>query len=149
MARLPGVIYLPQNQNFCKRRLKPDGESALDSSFSPRPATSLPNANGSVPWWRASIGNGGMFTDAEMEIVDWRTHVAPDMGRPQAVINAQIGDYDIFLGIMWKIAQSYVWAVKPLNIRSRRYAGNACFEARSQTLFGNGLTLETQFPVRK
>jgi hypothetical protein len=40
--------------------------------------------------------------DAEIEIVDWRTHVAPNLGRPQAVINAQIGAYDIFIGLMWK-----------------------------------------------
>jgi hypothetical protein len=44
----------------------------------------------------------GDVYDVEMEIIDWRTHVAPNLGRPQAVINKQIGDYDIFLGIMWK-----------------------------------------------
>ena len=37
-----------------------------------------------------------------LELVRWETHVAPDMGRPQAVINRQIGPYDIFIGIMWK-----------------------------------------------
>jgi len=37
-----------------------------------------------------------------IEVLDWKTHVAPNMGRPQAVINEQIGRYDIFLGIMWK-----------------------------------------------
>jgi len=37
-----------------------------------------------------------------LEVLDWKTHVKPDMGRPQEVINRQIGDYDIFLGIMWK-----------------------------------------------
>ncbi|MGA1874746.1 MAG: hypothetical protein ACMUIA_03985 [bacterium] len=37
-----------------------------------------------------------------LEVIDWKTHVAPDMGRPQGVINSQIGPYDIFVGIMWK-----------------------------------------------
>jgi len=37
-----------------------------------------------------------------LEVIEWKTHVAPDMGRPQEVINRQIGDYDIFVGIMWK-----------------------------------------------
>ncbi|MGA1841620.1 MAG: DUF4062 domain-containing protein, partial [bacterium] len=37
-----------------------------------------------------------------IEVIDWKTHVAPDMGRPQEIINRQIGDYDIFVGIMWK-----------------------------------------------
>jgi hypothetical protein len=37
-----------------------------------------------------------------LEVLDWKTHVAPDMGRPQEVINRQIKDYDIFVGIMWK-----------------------------------------------
>ncbi len=44
----------------------------------------------------------GPFYDVHIEVLDWRTHVAPDMGRPQEVINRQIKDYDIFLGIMWK-----------------------------------------------
>lgn len=37
-----------------------------------------------------------------LDLVKWETHCQPDMGRPQGVINAQIGRYDIFLGIMWK-----------------------------------------------
>lgn len=37
-----------------------------------------------------------------LELVKWETHCQPNMGRPQGVINAQIGHYDIFLGIMWK-----------------------------------------------
>ena len=37
-----------------------------------------------------------------VELVRWETHVRPQLGKPQAVINAQIGDYDIFVGIMWK-----------------------------------------------
>ncbi len=32
----------------------------------------------------------------------WETHSAPSGGRPQAVINEQIPEYDIFVGIMWK-----------------------------------------------
>ena len=27
-----------------------------------------------------------------LEIIDWTTHVAPDMGRTQEIINRQIGD---------------------------------------------------------
>lgn len=37
-----------------------------------------------------------------IELVRWETHVSPDMGRPQQIVNDQIGDYDIFIGIMWK-----------------------------------------------
>jgi len=37
-----------------------------------------------------------------IEFVGWETHCQPAMGRPQAVINEQIGEYDIFVGIMWK-----------------------------------------------
>lgn len=39
---------------------------------------------------------------AILELLRWETHVYPLMGRPQAVINEQIGEYDIFIGIMWK-----------------------------------------------
>src|SRR5258708_1732589 len=37
-----------------------------------------------------------------IELVRWETHCQPAMGRPQEVINEQIGAYDIFVGIMWK-----------------------------------------------
>lgn len=37
-----------------------------------------------------------------IEPVGWETHCHPALGRPQAVINEQIGSYDIFVGIMWK-----------------------------------------------
>ena len=37
-----------------------------------------------------------------IELVKWETHVTPDMGRAQSIINKQIGPYDIFVGIMWK-----------------------------------------------
>jgi HEAT repeat protein len=36
------------------------------------------------------------------ELVRWETHCRPAMGRPQGVINEQIGEYDIFIGTMWK-----------------------------------------------
>jgi len=36
-----------------------------------------------------------------IEVLKWED-VYPDLGRPQAVINGQIGEYDIFVGIMWK-----------------------------------------------
>lgn len=38
-----------------------------------------------------------------LELVRWETHVAPGLGRDaQEVVNRQIGDYDIFIGILWK-----------------------------------------------
>ena len=38
-----------------------------------------------------------------LELIRWETHVYPDMGRDaQEVVNKQIGDYDIFVGIIWK-----------------------------------------------
>jgi hypothetical protein len=37
-----------------------------------------------------------------LDVIDWKTHIVPDMGRPQEVINQQVGDYDIFIGILWK-----------------------------------------------
>jgi hypothetical protein len=38
-----------------------------------------------------------------LELVKWETHVHPGLGRDaQDVVNRQIGDYDIFLGIMWR-----------------------------------------------
>jgi hypothetical protein len=37
-----------------------------------------------------------------LEVIDWKTHIVPDMGRPQELINEQVGDYDIFVGILWK-----------------------------------------------
>ena len=36
-----------------------------------------------------------------LEIVRWETHAYPAPGRPQAVINDQLHDFDIFVGIMW------------------------------------------------
>lgn len=36
----------------------------------------------------------------ELELVKWETHATPGMGRAQELINSQIGDYDIFIGIL-------------------------------------------------
>jgi Domain of unknown function (DUF4062) len=36
-----------------------------------------------------------------LELVRWETDTYSDVGRPQAVITEQIGDYDIFIGILW------------------------------------------------
>lgn len=41
--------------------------------------------------------------DLRFELLTWETATYPSFGAyPQAVINEQIGDYDIFVGIMWK-----------------------------------------------
>jgi hypothetical protein len=37
-----------------------------------------------------------------LEVVRWETHARPDMGRPQQLILDQIGQVDIFVGIMWR-----------------------------------------------
>lgn len=38
-----------------------------------------------------------------LELVRWETHVYPGMGKDaQEVVNQQIGEYDIFVGIIWK-----------------------------------------------
>ena len=44
----------------------------------------------------------GYNLELVVQRVGWETHVHPALGRPQGVINAQIGNYDIFVGIMWK-----------------------------------------------
>ena len=44
----------------------------------------------------------GYNLELVVELIRWETHARPALGRPQGVINAQIGDYDIFVGIMWK-----------------------------------------------
>lgn len=44
----------------------------------------------------------GYNLELVLELVRWETHVHPALGRPQDIINTQIGDYDIFVGIMWK-----------------------------------------------
>lgn len=42
------------------------------------------------------------YKGLSLELVKWETHATPSMGRAQGVINNQIGQYDIFIGIMWK-----------------------------------------------
>jgi len=42
------------------------------------------------------------YKGLSLELVRWETHCRPDLGRPQGVISAQIGPYDVFVGIMWK-----------------------------------------------
>lgn len=38
-----------------------------------------------------------------LELIRWETHVHPGLGRDaQDVVNRQIGNYDIFVGILWK-----------------------------------------------
>src|ERR1700674_522036 len=37
-----------------------------------------------------------------VELERWETDAVPDMGRLQAVINAQIKPYEIFIGMFWK-----------------------------------------------
>src|SRR4051812_43539782 len=37
-----------------------------------------------------------------LELVKWETHAFPAAGRAQGNIIEQIGEYDIFIGIMWK-----------------------------------------------
>lgn len=40
--------------------------------------------------------------NAVLELVRWETHVHPDLGPPQDVVDRQIPEYDIFIGILWK-----------------------------------------------
>jgi hypothetical protein len=42
------------------------------------------------------------YKGLSLELVKWETHATPSMGRAQGVINSQLGNYDIFIGIMWK-----------------------------------------------
>lgn len=42
------------------------------------------------------------YKGLSLELVKWETHATPAMGRAQGVINSQLGQYDIFIGIMWK-----------------------------------------------
>ncbi len=37
-----------------------------------------------------------------MELLRWETHALPGAGRPQEVITRAIGDYDVFVGVMWR-----------------------------------------------
>ena len=45
----------------------------------------------------------GDLRQVELEAVRWETHAWPDAGDDaQAVINREIGQYDIFIGVMWR-----------------------------------------------
>ena len=44
----------------------------------------------------------GSANNLVLELVVWENDARPEMGRIQAVINRQIGDFDIFVGIMWR-----------------------------------------------
>jgi tetratricopeptide (TPR) repeat protein len=48
--------------------------------------------------------NRGMAAQAGfvLEVVRWETHAHPDMGRAEQLILDQIGQYDLFVGIMWR-----------------------------------------------
>jgi hypothetical protein len=49
---------------------------------------------------RSCIGN---ILDIELEVIRWGTHAWPDIGEDaQDVINREIGEYDILVGIMWR-----------------------------------------------
>jgi len=37
-----------------------------------------------------------------VELMRWETHATPGLGRTQELINEQLSDYDVFIGIMWK-----------------------------------------------
>lgn len=37
-----------------------------------------------------------------LEVVRWETHARPGMGRAEQLILDQIGQYDLFVGIMWR-----------------------------------------------
>ena len=45
----------------------------------------------------------GKFLSVELETVRWETHAWPDAGDDaQDVINREIGEFDVFVGIMWR-----------------------------------------------
>lgn len=47
-------------------------------------------------------GDDGSRSGFRLELVRWERDAAPGGGRPQAVINKDIGEYDIFVGLMWR-----------------------------------------------
>ena len=61
--------------------------------------TERDSMSGVIQELNSTIGERHGFV---IELVKWETHCHPAMGRPQGVINEQIGPYDIFIGIMWK-----------------------------------------------
>lgn len=44
----------------------------------------------------------GASNNLVLELVVWEKNARPEMGRIQGLINHQIGEYDIFVGIMWR-----------------------------------------------
>lgn len=42
------------------------------------------------------------FAPCTLEAVRWETAATPSAGRPQGVINEQLSDYDMFVGVMWR-----------------------------------------------
>lgn len=49
---------------------------------------------------RRTIGD---IRNVELQTVRWETHTWPDVGADaQDVINTQIGEYDVFVGVMWR-----------------------------------------------
>jgi|GEM_PF-4717306 len=44
----------------------------------------------------------GTYRGCRLELKRWETDSFPGMGRPQGLINMQIGSHDVFVGIMWK-----------------------------------------------
>jgi len=50
----------------------------------------------------ASLNTEGSSRNTTVELLRWETHAVPAAGRPQGVIAQAIGDYEIYIGIMWK-----------------------------------------------
>lgn len=45
----------------------------------------------------------GSSFGVQLEVVRWETHASPDVGTDaQDVINRQVGEFDIFVGVMWR-----------------------------------------------
>lgn len=42
------------------------------------------------------------FDDLHVRLLRWEQDTVPAMGRPQGLVNEQLGDYDIFIGLMWR-----------------------------------------------
>lgn len=42
------------------------------------------------------------FDDLHIRLLRWEKDTVPAMGRPQGLVNEQLGDYDIFVGLMWR-----------------------------------------------
>jgi exo-beta-1,3-glucanase (GH17 family) len=46
-------------------------------------------------------GSIAAYMSVVLDLINWPS-MAPDVGRLQAIINEQVGEYDIFVGIMWR-----------------------------------------------